>query len=174
MMVMVRASKSLKRSWNLYTSSEEVPHDSLNSEQKTPSSCLKIIFRWDQYINHWLEANIAPSKFCSRTNSVCHPNHLLLLEYKVRTRINWMQTQQQSGLLSGALEQFVPSVELVNRKLPFGLAETGLCFQPSGGSGWWGHIYCLSCVWVCRHVRFWNKSKYIFIFHIQHRLIRLH
>lgn len=47
-----------------------------------------------------------------------------------------MQTQQQSGLLSGALEQFVPSVELVNRKLPFGLAETGLCFQPSGGSGW--------------------------------------
>lgn len=29
----------------------------------------------------------------------------------------------------GALEQYVVSLELVNRKLPFGLAETGLCYQ---------------------------------------------
>ncbi|KAM7418971.1 hypothetical protein PAMA_016201 [Pampus argenteus] len=41
----------------------------------------------------------------------------------------------RTNLLQGALEQFVPSLELVNRKLPFGLAETGLCFQPSDGSG---------------------------------------
>ncbi|KAM7394024.1 hypothetical protein PAMP_020851 [Pampus punctatissimus] len=30
----------------------------------------------------------------------------------------------RTNLLQGALEQFVPSLELVNRKLPFGLAET--------------------------------------------------
>lgn len=41
-----------------------------------------------------------------------------------------------SLLFPGALEQFVPSLELVNRKLPYGLAEAGLCFQPSDGSGW--------------------------------------
>lgn len=43
---------------------------------------------------------------------------------------------QQHGLFPGALEQFVPSLELMNRKLPFGLAETGLCLQPPGRSGW--------------------------------------
>ncbi|KAG8014467.1 DNA polymerase subunit gamma-2 [Nibea albiflora] len=41
----------------------------------------------------------------------------------------------RANFLQGALEEFVPSLELVNRKLPFGLAETGLCFQPSDGSG---------------------------------------
>ncbi|TNN69513.1 DNA polymerase subunit gamma-2, mitochondrial [Liparis tanakae] len=40
----------------------------------------------------------------------------------------------RTNFLQGALEQFVPSLELVNRKLPFGLAESGLCFQPSDGS----------------------------------------
>lgn len=40
----------------------------------------------------------------------------------------------RTNFLQGALEQFVPSVELVSRKLPFGLAESGLCFQPSDGS----------------------------------------
>lgn len=44
-------------------------------------------------------------------------------------------------LFSAALEQYVPSLELVNRKLPFGLAESGVCFQSS--DGWWGFIYCL-------------------------------
>lgn len=40
----------------------------------------------------------------------------------------------RTSFLQGALEQFVPSLELVNRKLPFGLAETGLCFQLTDGS----------------------------------------
>uniref|UniRef100_A0A3Q2D356 Polymerase (DNA directed), gamma 2, accessory subunit n=1 Tax=Cyprinodon variegatus TaxID=28743 RepID=A0A3Q2D356_CYPVA len=39
------------------------------------------------------------------------------------------------SLLQGALENFVSSLEMVNRKLPFGLAEMGPCFQPSDGSG---------------------------------------
>lgn len=42
--------------------------------------------------------------------------------------------------LAGALAQYVPSLELTNRKLPFGLAETGLCYRPedddSGAVGW--------------------------------------
>lgn len=37
----------------------------------------------------------------------------------------------RTSLFQGVLEQYVPSLELVNRNLPFGLAETGLCFQPS-------------------------------------------
>ncbi|XP_061684806.1 DNA polymerase subunit gamma-2, mitochondrial isoform X5 [Syngnathoides biaculeatus] len=37
----------------------------------------------------------------------------------------------RTNLIQGALEQFVPLFELVNRKLPFGIAETGRCFQPS-------------------------------------------
>ncbi|XP_060774930.1 DNA polymerase subunit gamma-2, mitochondrial isoform X1 [Neoarius graeffei] len=36
----------------------------------------------------------------------------------------------RTSLLQGALAQYVPSLELVNRKLPFGLAETGLCYRP--------------------------------------------
>ncbi|KAI3352338.1 hypothetical protein L3Q82_005317 [Scortum barcoo] len=49
----------------------------------------------------------------------------------------------RTNFLQGALEQFVPSLELVNRKLPFGLVETGLCFQLSDGSGCYmklGHL----------------------------------
>ncbi|XP_024866758.1 DNA polymerase subunit gamma-2, mitochondrial [Kryptolebias marmoratus] len=52
-------------------------------------------------------------------------------------------------LLQGALEQFVPSLELVNRKLPFGLAETGLCFQPSDPSGCSAEVTQTSLVWFC-------------------------
>ncbi|XP_072538895.1 DNA polymerase subunit gamma-2 [Salminus brasiliensis] len=36
----------------------------------------------------------------------------------------------RSGLLQGALQQYVPSLELMKRKLPFGLAETGFCYRP--------------------------------------------
>uniref|UniRef100_A0A8D3EG48 DNA polymerase gamma 2, accessory subunit n=1 Tax=Scophthalmus maximus TaxID=52904 RepID=A0A8D3EG48_SCOMX len=43
--------------------------------------------------------------------------------------------------------EFVPSLELVNRKLPFGLAETGRCFQPSDGSI--GEVTQTSLVWFC-------------------------
>ncbi|XP_029018079.1 DNA polymerase subunit gamma-2, mitochondrial isoform X2 [Betta splendens] len=52
----------------------------------------------------------------------------------------------RNNLLHGALEQFVPSLEMVNRKLPFGLAETALCFQPSGGSA---EVTQTSLVWFC-------------------------
>ncbi|RVE76624.1 hypothetical protein OJAV_G00010620 [Oryzias javanicus] len=55
----------------------------------------------------------------------------------------------RTNLLTGALQQFVPSLELVNRKLPFGLAETGLCFQPSSASGCSAEITQTSLVWFC-------------------------
>ncbi|XP_047433950.1 DNA polymerase subunit gamma-2, mitochondrial [Mugil cephalus] len=53
------------------------------------------------------------------------------------------------SLLQGALEEFVPSLELVNKKLPFGLAETGPCFQPSDGSGCPSEVTQTSLVWFC-------------------------
>ncbi|KAK2816823.1 hypothetical protein Q5P01_025014 [Channa striata] len=55
----------------------------------------------------------------------------------------------RTDLLQGALEQFLPSQRLVNRKLPFGLAETGLCFQPSDGSGCPAEVTQTSLVWFC-------------------------
>ncbi|KAF1395022.1 hypothetical protein PFLUV_G00007220 [Perca fluviatilis] len=58
-------------------------------------------------------------------------------------------TSLRTNFLQGALEQFVPSLELVNRKLPFGLAETGLCFQPSDGSGCPAEVTQTSLVWFC-------------------------
>ncbi|KAM4749788.1 DNA polymerase subunit gamma-2 [Anableps anableps] len=67
-------------------------------------------------------------------------NRLLLSSPSVRT-----------SLFQGALEQFVPSLEMVNRKLPFGLAEAGLCFQPSGGSGCSAEVTQTSLVWFCSH-----------------------
>ncbi|KAM4662090.1 DNA polymerase subunit gamma-2 isoform 1-T2 [Discoglossus pictus] len=36
----------------------------------------------------------------------------------------------RQDLLYGALEQYIPCLELMNRKLPFGLAEIGKCFHP--------------------------------------------
>ncbi|MEE6507123.1 hypothetical protein FKM82_007971 [Ascaphus truei] len=38
-------------------------------------------------------------------------------------------------LLYGALAQYVPCLDLVNRKLPFGLAEIGKCFHPVAEEG---------------------------------------
>ncbi|XP_070839075.1 DNA polymerase subunit gamma-2 [Chaetodon trifascialis] len=55
----------------------------------------------------------------------------------------------RTSFLQGALEQFVPSLELVNRKLPFGLAETGLCFQLTDGSGCPSEVTQTSLVWFC-------------------------
>ncbi|XP_041640107.1 DNA polymerase subunit gamma-2, mitochondrial [Cheilinus undulatus] len=55
----------------------------------------------------------------------------------------------RTNFLHGALEQFVPSLELVNRKLPFGLAQTGLCFQTSDGSGCPVEVTQTSLVWFC-------------------------
>ncbi|KAG9350411.1 hypothetical protein JZ751_026771 [Albula glossodonta] len=52
-----------------------------------------------------------------------------------------MQTEQipegtevfHENMFHGALEQYLPSLELVNRRLPFGLAETGVCYQTLQG-----------------------------------------
>ncbi|XP_061628335.1 DNA polymerase subunit gamma-2, mitochondrial [Phyllopteryx taeniolatus] len=56
----------------------------------------------------------------------------------------------RTNLIQGALEQFVPLFELVNRKLPFGIAETGRCFQPSeDGSGCPAEVTQASLVWFC-------------------------
>ncbi|KAI4894848.1 hypothetical protein NFI96_018293 [Prochilodus magdalenae] len=60
----------------------------------------------------------------------------------------------RSSLLQGALEQYVPLLELINRKLPFGLAETGLCYyQPeterSDTIGCFSEVTEASLVWFC-------------------------
>ncbi|XP_070683913.1 DNA polymerase subunit gamma-2 [Pempheris klunzingeri] len=55
----------------------------------------------------------------------------------------------RTDFLQGALEQFVPSFKLLNMKLPFGLAETGLCFQPPDGSGCPAQVTQTSLVWFC-------------------------
>ncbi|XP_069050727.1 DNA polymerase subunit gamma-2 isoform X2 [Lepisosteus oculatus] len=59
----------------------------------------------------------------------------------------------RSSLLEGALDQYVPSLELVNRKLPFGLAETGVCYQPvvarSEGTTRPGEVTQASLAWFC-------------------------
>ncbi|KAL1006055.1 hypothetical protein UPYG_G00067280 [Umbra pygmaea] len=58
-------------------------------------------------------------------------------------------TSVRTSLLQGALEQYVPSLELVNRKLPFGLAETGMCFKQSDGTGCPDEVTLSSLVWFC-------------------------
>ncbi|KAL2087225.1 hypothetical protein ACEWY4_018284 [Coilia grayii] len=59
----------------------------------------------------------------------------------------------RTNLLQGALVQYLPSLELVNRKLPFGLAETGTCYQHSdqsiGGVGRTSELTEASLVWFC-------------------------
>ncbi|XP_029920204.1 DNA polymerase subunit gamma-2, mitochondrial [Myripristis murdjan] len=55
----------------------------------------------------------------------------------------------RTNIFQGALEQYVPSLDLVKKKLPFGLAETGLCFQPSDGSGCPAEVTQTSLVWFC-------------------------
>ncbi|XP_051751830.1 DNA polymerase subunit gamma-2, mitochondrial isoform X2 [Ctenopharyngodon idella] len=48
----------------------------------------------------------------------------------------------RTSLFQGALQQYIQALELVNRTLPFGLAETGLChhfdnqLRHSSGCGW--------------------------------------
>ncbi|KAM8842744.1 DNA polymerase subunit gamma-2 [Synchiropus picturatus] len=56
----------------------------------------------------------------------------------------------RTNLLQGALEQFIPTFELMNKKLPFGLAETGTCFQSLDGSGCnSAEVTQASLVWFC-------------------------
>ncbi|XP_010768433.1 DNA polymerase subunit gamma-2, mitochondrial isoform X1 [Notothenia coriiceps] len=89
-------------------------------------------------------------------------NHQLL--QKIQTLIQ-RSPSLRTGFLQGALEQFVPSLELVNRKLPFGLAETGLCFQPSDGSGCPAEVTQASLVWFCpprtssQWLDHWNRQR---------------
>ncbi|XP_040042610.2 DNA polymerase subunit gamma-2 isoform X2 [Gasterosteus aculeatus] len=58
-------------------------------------------------------------------------------------------TSLRTDFLQGALEQFVPSLDLVNRKLPFGLAEFGPCFRPSDGSDGPVEVTQTSLAWFC-------------------------
>ncbi|XP_053188387.1 DNA polymerase subunit gamma-2, mitochondrial [Scomber japonicus] len=79
-------------------------------------------------------------------------NHKELSKDQLLQRVHMLLQRSPSvrtNFLQGALEQFVPSLELVNRKLPFGLAETGLCFQPSDGSGCPAEVTQTSLVWFC-------------------------
>ncbi|KAJ8283654.1 hypothetical protein COCON_G00025040 [Conger conger] len=59
----------------------------------------------------------------------------------------------RTNLLQGALEQYLPSLELVNRRLPFGLAETGVCYQPlegqTDGPSCPAEVTRASLVWFC-------------------------
>ncbi|TSK62592.1 DNA polymerase subunit gamma-2, mitochondrial [Bagarius yarrelli] len=57
----------------------------------------------------------------------------------------------RNSLLPGALKQYIPSLELINRKLPFGLAETGLCYQPEDDDaiGCSSEVTEASLVWFC-------------------------
>ncbi|KAG7326833.1 hypothetical protein KOW79_010234 [Hemibagrus wyckioides] len=59
----------------------------------------------------------------------------------------------RTSLLQGALAQYIPSLELMNRKLPFGLAETGLCYRPeeddSDAIGCSAEVTEASLVWFC-------------------------
>ncbi|KAJ3614255.1 hypothetical protein NHX12_017829 [Muraenolepis orangiensis] len=58
-----------------------------------------------------------------------------------------LSTSLRTNLLQGALEQYSSWVELVNRRLPFGLAESGLSVQPLDGSR--GEATHTSLVWFC-------------------------
>ncbi|CAL8238208.1 unnamed protein product [Merluccius merluccius] len=58
-------------------------------------------------------------------------------------------TSLRTSLLQGALEQYSSWLELLNKRLPFGLAETGLSFQPLDGSGSRGEATYASLVWFC-------------------------
>ncbi|KPP79312.1 DNA polymerase subunit gamma-2, mitochondrial-like [Scleropages formosus] len=59
----------------------------------------------------------------------------------------------RTSLLQGALEQYVHFVKVVNKKLPFGLAETGLCYQlpegPPAVPGYPSEVMQASLVWFC-------------------------
>ncbi|MEQ2174814.1 hypothetical protein GOODEAATRI_011627 [Goodea atripinnis] len=90
----------------------------------TPSSSLERGAGGARVVESELFQQILDQSELSREQLIQELNRLLLSSPSVRT-----------SLLQGALEQFVPSMEMVNKKVPFGLAETGLCFQPSDVSG---------------------------------------
>ncbi|XP_066560338.1 DNA polymerase subunit gamma-2 isoform X2 [Amia ocellicauda] len=55
----------------------------------------------------------------------------------------------RTTLLPGALDQYMASLELVNKKLPFGLAEMGVCYLPPGGHSPGAEVTETSLVWFC-------------------------
>nr|XP_001922359.2 DNA polymerase subunit gamma-2, mitochondrial [Danio rerio] len=59
----------------------------------------------------------------------------------------------RTSLLQGALQQYIQALELVNRTLPFGLAETGLCYnfdnQLRHSSDCSSEVTESSLVWFC-------------------------
>ncbi|XP_016360958.1 DNA polymerase subunit gamma-2, mitochondrial [Sinocyclocheilus anshuiensis] len=59
----------------------------------------------------------------------------------------------RTSLLQGALQQYIQALELVNRTLPFGLAETGLCHHSDSqlrhSSGCSFEVTESSLVWFC-------------------------
>uniref|UniRef100_A0A3B1IUT8 DNA polymerase gamma 2, accessory subunit n=1 Tax=Astyanax mexicanus TaxID=7994 RepID=A0A3B1IUT8_ASTMX len=70
------------------------------------------------------------------------------------SRLLYHSHDLRSSLLQGALLQYIPSLMLMNRKLPFGLAETGFCYRPETASP--NTIGCgssevteASLVWFC-------------------------
>ncbi|XP_026875322.2 DNA polymerase subunit gamma-2, mitochondrial isoform X2 [Electrophorus electricus] len=75
----------------------------------------------------------------------------------------------RTSLLQGALERYVPSMELVNRKLPFGLAQTGLCYQPetadSDAVGCSSEVTEACLVWFCsprtssQWLDYWTRQR---------------
>ncbi|XP_076871997.1 DNA polymerase subunit gamma-2 [Brachyhypopomus gauderio] len=75
----------------------------------------------------------------------------------------------RSGLLQGALDRYVPSLELTSGKLPFGLAQTGLCFQPESASsdtvGCSSEVTEACLVWFCsprtssQWLDYWTRQR---------------
>ncbi|XP_026989337.2 DNA polymerase subunit gamma-2, mitochondrial isoform X1 [Tachysurus fulvidraco] len=75
----------------------------------------------------------------------------------------------RTSLLQGALAQYIPSLELMNRKLPFGLAETGLCYQPEDDRtdtiGCSAEVTEASLVWFCsprtssQWLDYWTRQR---------------
>lgn len=76
-----------------------------------------------------------------------HINKVQLVQ-RIQTLLQ-QSTPLRANLLQGALGHYGTWLELVNRRLPFGLTETGLCVQPSDGSGSQGEATYASLVWFC-------------------------
>ncbi|KAL4648026.1 DNA polymerase subunit gamma-2, mitochondrial-like [Arapaima gigas] len=59
----------------------------------------------------------------------------------------------RTSLLQGALKHYIHFMKFVNKKLPFGLAETGLCYQlpegPPGEPGCPLEVMQVSLTWFC-------------------------
>ncbi|XP_030637735.1 DNA polymerase subunit gamma-2, mitochondrial [Chanos chanos] len=95
-----------------------------------------------------------------------------LTKEQIKTRLQHVLQRSVSfrtSLLKGALEQFAPSLELVNKKLPFGLAETGVCHGPAAENAdsidWLPEFTESSLVWFCtprtssQWLDYWSRQR---------------